>query len=179
MTCVNAAGPSIPNLYVFKKKTRPIIDYIRNCEPNIAMSWQKNGYMTSKFFLDWLQHFNKNVLRGISRENKHLLILDGHCSHVTREVVLFGLEIGLEILTLPAHSTHELQPLDVAIFHPFKLNLIQEKMEKMRKDPNWAKKSTTKTTLAEMASKALAKALKPENIMVGFSTTGLYPIGKR
>ena len=179
MTCVNAAGSSIPNLYIFKTKTRPIIDYIRNCEPNAAMSWQENGYMTSEIFLDWLQHFKNNVPGGISRENKHLLVLDGHCSHVTREAVLFGLEIGLEILTLPAHSTHELQPLDVAIFHPFKLNLAQEKMEKMRKDPNWAKGSTMKTTLAEMASRALAKALKPESIKAGFSTTGLYPIDKR
>lgn len=69
---------------------------------------------------------------------------------MTKEAVLFGLEIGLEILTLPTHSTHELQPLDVAIFHPFKLNLAHEKMEKMKKDPNWAKGSTMKTTLAEM-----------------------------
>jgi hypothetical protein len=137
MTCVNAVGSSIPNMYIFKKKTRPIIDYIRNCEPNVAMHvMAKKWYMTSEFFSDWLQHFKNNVPRGISRENKHLLILDGHCSHVTREVVLFGLEIGLEILPLPAHSTHELQPLDVAIFHPFKLNLAHEKMKKMRKDPN-------------------------------------------
>ena len=57
MTCVNAVGSSIPNLYIFKKKTRPIIDYIRNCESNAAMSWQENGYMTSEIFLDWLQHF--------------------------------------------------------------------------------------------------------------------------
>ena len=98
---------------------------------------------------------------------------------MTREAVLFGLEIGLEILTLPAHSTHELQPLDVAIFHPFKLNLAHEKMEKMRKDPNWTKGSTMKTTLAEMASRALAKALKPESIKASFSTIGLYPIDKR
>ena len=98
---------------------------------------------------------------------------------MTREAVLFGLEIGLEILTLPAHSTHELQPLDVAIFHPFKLNLAHEKMEIMRKDPNWAKGSTMKTTLAKMASRGLANALKPESIKVGFSTTGLYPIDKR
>lgn len=54
MTCVNAAGFSIPNLYIFKKKTRPIIDYIKNCEPSAAMSWQENGYMTSEIFLEWL-----------------------------------------------------------------------------------------------------------------------------
>ena len=92
------------------------------------MSWQENGYMTAEIFLEWLQHFKANVPRGISRGNKHLLIIDGHCSHVTKETVLYGLEVGLNIITFQAHSTHELQPLDVAIFRRFKLNMAQEKI---------------------------------------------------
>jgi hypothetical protein len=84
MTCVNVVGFSIPNLYIFKRKTKPIISYFRSCEPNVAMSWQKNGYMTTHIFLEWLQHFKANVLGGISRDNKNLLIIDGHCSHVTK-----------------------------------------------------------------------------------------------
>ena len=127
MTCVNAGGSSIPNLYIFKRKTKPIINYIRNCEPNVAMSWQENGYMTVEIFLGWLQHFKANVPRGISRDNKHLPIIDRHCNHVTKETLLYGLEVGLNILNFPAYSTHELQPLNLARFHPFKLNLAQEK----------------------------------------------------
>jgi hypothetical protein len=146
MTCINAAGSFVPNLYIFKRKTRSIIDYIQNCEPNAAMSWQENGYMTAEIFLEWLKHFHNNVPRGISRQNKHLLILDGHSSHVTTEAIIFGLEIEFDILTLPTHCTHELQPLDVAIFHPFKFNLAHEKMEKMRKDPKWANGQKMKTT---------------------------------
>ena len=176
MTCINAVGNHIPNLYIFKRKTRPQIDYIKQSEVGAAMTYQENGYMTSEIFLEWLVYFKNNVLGGMSKDNQHLLILDGHISHVTNEAINFGRENGLDILTLPSHCSYKLQPLDVAVFHPFKLNLAVEKMDKMRSNPQWAQGATMKTMLAEMSSRALAKALKPENIRSGFVTTGIYSI---
>ena len=173
MTCVNAARSHIPNLYIFKRKTRPQIDYIKDCEAGATMTYQENGYMTTEIFLEWLHHFKSKVPGGMSKENQHLLILDGHSSHVTNEAIKFGIQNGLNILTLPSHCSHELQPLDVAVFHPFKLNLAMEKMNKMRRNPRWAQGATMKTMLAEMSSRALIKALKPENIRSGFATTGI------
>ena len=178
MACVNAAGSHIPNLYIFKRKTRPQIDYIRNCEAGAAMTFQENGYMTSEIFLEWLSHFKNNVPGGMSKENKHLLILDGHASHITNEAIRFGIENGLDILTLPSHCSHELQPLDVAIFHPFKLNLAIERMNMMRSNPQWAHGRIMKSMLVEMSSRALEKALKPNNIKSGFATTCIYPLDK-
>ena len=99
------------------------------------MTYQENGYMIAEIFLEWLVHFKNNIPGGMSRENKHLLVLDGHASHVTQEAIQFGIENGLNIMTLPSHCSHEMQPLDVAIFHPFKQNLVVEKMQRMRKDP--------------------------------------------
>ena len=99
------------------------------------MTWQENGYMISKKFLQWLKHFKENVLGGMSKKNKHLLIMDGHASHITNEAIIFGLDNGLDILTLLAHCSHELQPLDVAIFHPFKLELARDKIDRMRSNP--------------------------------------------
>lgn len=88
--------------------------------------------MTAKIILEWLVHFENNVSGGIFKENKHLLILDGHTSHVTYEAIKFGIENGLDIRTLPSHCSHELQPFDVTIFHPFKLNLAMRKMNRMK-----------------------------------------------
>ena len=176
MTCVNAVGSYISNLYIFKRKTKPQINYIRDCEAGVTMTFQENGYMTFEIFLEWLGHFKNNVLGGMSKENKHLLILDGHASHVTNEVIRFGRENGLDILILPSHCSHELQPLDMAVFHPFKLNLAMEKMNKMRNNPQWVQGATMKSMLAEMSSKDLAKALKAETIKSGFATTCIYPI---
>ena len=39
MTCINAAGSYIPNLYIFKRKTKPLIDYINNCEGGAVMAY--------------------------------------------------------------------------------------------------------------------------------------------
>ena len=49
----------------------------------------------------------------------------------------------------------------------------------MRKDPNWAKGSTLKSTLVEMVSRALTKALKPKSYQVGYAPIGLYPFNKK
>ena len=178
MTCISATGSYIPNLYIFKRKTKPKIDYIQNCEVGAVMTYQENGYMTAEIFLEWLVHFKNSIPGGISKENKHLLIVDGHSSHVTSEAIQFGIENGLDILTLPSHCSHEMQPLDVAIFHPFKLNLAMAKMQRMRTDLHWAQGATMKKHLVEMSAEALAKALKPTSIKSGFSSTGIFPINK-
>jgi hypothetical protein len=77
------------------------------------------GYL----FKSWIRHFVKNVRDcglGISSSCRHLLILDGHGSHVTVDVVKTARSVGLDLLTLPSHTSHAMQPLDVACFKPFK-----------------------------------------------------------
>jgi hypothetical protein len=85
---INAAGLAIPSFYVFKGK-RFRQNYIERCEPGTTMSLQLRAWMTSYLFRAWISYFIGCVQRwgGISIENKHLLILDRHCSHVTLDVV--------------------------------------------------------------------------------------------
>jgi hypothetical protein len=52
-----------------------------------------------------------------------LLILDGHGSHVTIKVIEQKKDFGLNMITLPTHTSHALQPLDVSCFKPFKIAL--------------------------------------------------------
>ena len=110
---------------------------------------------------------------GTSHERRHLLILDGHNSHVTLEVVQKCRELGLDLLTLPSHTSRRLQPLDVGVFAPFKCSF------KRYRDA-WSVsnkgKGALKQTLAMWMSKALERALTTRNITVGFRTTGIYPL---
>lgn len=46
---------------------------------------QENGWMNSEIFLKWLKHFVQHVKPSV--ENKVLLILDGHSSHMGLEVM--------------------------------------------------------------------------------------------
>jgi hypothetical protein len=86
------------------------------------MSMQPRAWMTSYLFSTWISHFIECVqsIGGISTKNRHLLILDGHSSHVTLDIVQEARTVGLDLLTLPSHTFHALQPLDVSIFKPFK-----------------------------------------------------------
>ena len=64
-------------------------------------------------------------MHGIDLTNRHLLILDGHNSHVTLEVVAEAMQSGLDIVFLSFHTSYALQPLDVSYFKPFKIAFRQ------------------------------------------------------
>ena len=51
---------------------------------------------------------------------KRLLIIDGFSGHCDTEVSNYAEAFDIEILALPPHSTHIMQPCDVGIFSPLK-----------------------------------------------------------
>ena len=51
-----------------------------------------------------------------------LLLLDGHSSHYNPEAVRLAKEKDVILFTLVPHTTHEMQPLDTAVFGPLKLH---------------------------------------------------------
>jgi hypothetical protein len=48
-----------------------------------------------------------------------LLVYDGHDSHETIEINKLAHENNIILFSLPPHTTHKLQPLDVGVFGPF------------------------------------------------------------
>ena len=121
LSCINAEGGCIPNFYILKG-TYFLKDYVKQCEDNAVMAMQPNAWMTKWLFESWISHFIGNLKRGpgIDLTNRHLLVLDGHNSHVTLQVVSTAMAAGLDIVSLPSHTFHALQPLDVSYFKPFK-----------------------------------------------------------
>jgi hypothetical protein len=111
----------IPNFYIFKRMCMRH-NYIRRCESGATMTMSRKAWMTGFLLSTWINHFIQSLQYsgGISAENPHLLILDGHNLHVTIEVVAKAKEVGLHLVTLPSHTSHALQPLDVSVFEPFK-----------------------------------------------------------
>jgi hypothetical protein len=173
LSCINAEGGSIPNFYILKG-TYFLKDYVKRCEENAVMAMQPNAWMTKWLFESWISHFIGSLKKGpgIDLNNRHLLILDGHNSHVTLEVVTLAMNSGLDIVSLPSHTSHALQPLDVSCFKPFKAAFRQIKdswtlVNKGRK--------VEKQDLCEWTSQALQKALSSKNIKYGFRKTGIWP----
>ena len=85
------------------------------------------------------------------------IILDGHKSHLTLEVIQKAKEHGVDMLSLPSHTSHVLQPLDVACFKPFK-TAFRAYRDKYMMDNHGGK--VEKDTLAYWVDLALTKALQ-------------------
>ena len=67
----------------------------------------------------------------LSIENHALLIMHGHGSHFTLELLTCCRSIGLRVLLRPPHTTHILQGEDVVHFNVFKETYHQAKMLKL------------------------------------------------
>ena len=174
LLCMNAARLAIPSFYVFKGM-RFCQNYIERCDPGANMSMQPRTWMTSYLFSAWISHFIESVRRmdGISTDQWHLLILDGHASHIGLEVVQEARNVRLDLLTLPSHTSHTMQPLDVSVFKPFKTFFKEYTNFWTFGNLN---QPATKQTLAHWVSLALRRALTPHNIKKNFSFAAFCPL---
>ena len=174
LSCINADGGKILNFYILKGIYFQQ-DYVKNYEEDAVMAMQPNTWMTKWLFHFWILHFIGTLKKTteINENNRHLLVLDGHNSHVTLEVVKSAMNSGLDIISLPSHTSHALQPLDVSCFKSFKQTFRQIRdfwtlLNKGRK--------VEKTTLCEWTFQALERSLTPKNIKSGFRKTGIWPL---
>jgi len=69
---------------------------------------QPKGWMNSKFFLQWLQHFTKFVYP--LKETLVLLLLDGHnrWHNETLDVINFCRNHNIYLISFLSHTTHKL-----------------------------------------------------------------------
>ena len=64
-----------------------------------------------------------------------LLLLDGHSSHYNIEAITLARQNDVIIFTLVPHTTHEMQPLDTAVFGPLKNNWSEACHEYVQSHP--------------------------------------------
>jgi 5-keto 4-deoxyuronate isomerase len=88
---------------------------------------QLEAWMTAFLFKKIFYFFKRSILGGISLTNRHLFIFNGHGSHVTLEAIEQAQTFRLYMVTLHSHTSHALQPLDVAYFKPFNTTFKKEK----------------------------------------------------
>lgn len=101
--------------------------------------------------------------------------MDNYNSHCTLEVVRTAKDVRLDLITLPSHTSHALQPLDVAVSKPFKQFFCEYRDFWMSRNIN---QPARKETLAHWVSLSLRKALSESNIRAGFKRAGIYPLNR-
>jgi hypothetical protein len=65
-------------------------------------------------------------LRKPSAHDPVLLIVDGHYSHTKHLDVDKARENSVAIVSLPPHTAHKMQPLDIGFMKPLKIYYAQE-----------------------------------------------------
>jgi len=118
--CVSTMGNYVPPLIIFKMKKEqkgmPIaLEFGKPWGSIVRLS--ETRYIHKGLFLEWLVHFQK--FTNCSCKKSVLLLLGGHTKHSKNLPALnFCRDNRTLLLQLPSHTTHQLQPLDVAFFKP-------------------------------------------------------------
>ncbi|XP_072400768.1 uncharacterized protein [Diabrotica undecimpunctata] len=116
----NAAGQKAPPLIIYKGLhlwdqwiAPPGTDF----EGSVYAATKK-GWMEEAVFKNY---FINTIIPSLSFERPILIIYDGHSTHMNIETLEAAMREHIIILKLPPHSSHLLQPLDLAIFKSFKV----------------------------------------------------------
>ena len=106
----------------------------------------------------------------------HLLLLDGHSSHVYNlEFIKLLKSKNVHIMCYPSHTTHALQPADKALFKSLKHHWDQEGRKRRRM---MAGQKLLRMEFFPVFSRAWAKAATVENAQAGFRGMGMFPLNK-
>lgn len=119
LVAASAAGQKISPLIIFKGKNiwNQWMADSNHYDFELAYAASPKGWIEGPIFLNYL----KNVLfPSLGTERPVLIIYDGHSTHVNLDVVHLAIQNDITILKLPPHTSHLLQPLDVAVFKSFK-----------------------------------------------------------
>lgn len=168
---VNAAGLMVPPLILYWYERLP-----RSVVANLPKGWMAGntdrGWMTADSFYNYIVKTFHPWLVKQKIELPIVLYMDGHKSHVSMALVKFCMENGIELVSLYPNSTHILQPLDVAVFHPMKVSWLKA-VEKYRYENHEVRLS--KENFATVLQATIADMDLTTTIKNGFRTCGLFP----
>lgn len=168
----NAAGALAPPMVVISLKRVP-----KTFADSVPASWavgkSENGWMTGQTFYEYIA----NVFYPWLIENKIefpiVLYLDGHVSHLTLALSKFCSDKQIELVALYPNSTHFLQPMDVAVFHPLK-NAWKKEVFQWRIKNSGAR--LKRDNFCPLLKKVLDSTIKAPTLQNGFRACGLFPM---
>lgn len=167
--CMSATGLYVPPFLIFPRK-RMRAELLENAPPGSVGYGSDNGWVNTELFLAFLQHFAKHVKP--TAETPVLLLVDNHSSHITLLAINFCRDNNIIMLGFPPHTTHRLQPLDVAFFGPLKTFFSQASDNFSVSHPG---QGITDYNIGELLSTAYFKAATVGNAVKGFRACGIEP----
>jgi hypothetical protein len=169
--CISGDGTSISPLIIFKGENINGRWVPKDAPRDWHISCNSKGWSSNEHGLQWLQECFEPQTRSKANGRKRILLCDGHDSHITAGFILHCLRNNIILIILPPHSSHLLQPLDVAVFGPLKTAISTQLDRFIRTGISRVQKVEWLTGYI----KARSIALSSRNILSGWSGAGLIP----
>jgi hypothetical protein len=170
--CIPATGAKIPPLVIFKGKNL-LSTWLPQLLPEGWMfSFNESGWTSNYHGMEWIKHFEARTRENLQSPGEyHLIICDGHDSHISVGMVNFCIQHCIDLLLLPPHSSHIMQPLDVAIFGSLKCAILLQISHLLRSGIT----RIQKVEWLERYIEARERAITQYNILAGWRGAGLFP----
>ena len=127
------------------------------------------GWINRELFLSW---FYKHFLALIPPARPVLLLLDGHSSHYSPDVIRLAAKEKVIIFILPPNTTRITQPLDSGCFSPLKSQWRRVCHEFCSKNPD---RIVSRYDFSALFSTARRLSMTPGNIISSFRVVGVHP----
>lgn len=135
-------------------------------------SCNESGWTSNYHGMGWIKHFEERTRSNLrSPDEYRLVICDGHDSHISAGMVNFCIQHRIDLLLLSPHSSHLMQPLDVAVFGPLKRAISLQISRLLRSGITRIQKVEWLERYIEARERAITNA----NILAGWRGAGLFP----
>lgn len=167
---VSALGQFVPPMFIYPR-ARMNPQLTRDGPIQAIYKCSKNGWINEELFFEWIQHFQQHVKATV--DDPALLILDNHGSHISLNIYTYCRSNGIVMVSLPPHTSHKLQPLDLTFFGPLKNALNRECDLYLR---SHAHEKITHYELASIFNRAYVRTATMEKGISGFRAAGIWPL---
>ncbi|XP_039278688.1 uncharacterized protein LOC120350209 [Nilaparvata lugens] len=171
--CFSASGTYVPPMIIYpRKRMSPLLE--RGGPVGALYRCSHNGWSNEDLFHEWLEHFKKFCKP--TAEDPVLLLLDNHGSHISLNTYNYCRLNHIHIVSIPPHTSHKIQPLDVSFYGPLKKSFNNECDKFMRAN---SYQKITPYDIAYIFNKAYMSVATLEKGVSGFKTTGIYPLNPK
>lgn len=172
VVAMSAAGHFVPPMFIFKRE-RMKEGLQKNGPTGAIYRCSKSGWITEQLFTEWIKHF-ANYTKATT-EDPVMLVMDNHSTHSNLATYNFCRENGIKVISIPPHTSHRLQPLDVCFFAPLKIAYNQE-CDRYIKTKQYEK--ILQTDIADLFKNAYNRTATVEKGVRAFEVTGIFPCNR-
>lgn len=172
----NAVG-TVASLMVIFKGARLKPECCIGSPSNAVVKCSTDGWINKELFYELGTSFVKYLkCQNYAPQQKHVLLLDGHGSHVYNvDFLKMMTSNNVEVFCFPPHTSHILQPADVSVFKSLKTNWTTEGLKFTRET---AGKKVGRQHFFQVFTPAWERSSSVENIQAGFRRTGIFPFNQ-